>query len=94
MGGGERSRTTADAGAHSFDGGEACAAGDVAPSGERAGLAMSSPRQIRGDDPVGESVALGHAAATVMARAIARGIWEAEGAPGDIVPTFRTHHRV
>ena len=46
------------------------------------------------DDPVGESVALGHAAATVMARAIARGIWEAEGAPGDIVPTFRAHHGV
>jgi len=55
LGGGERSRPTADAGAHSFDGGEASAAGDVAPSGERAGLAMSSPRQIRGDEPVGES---------------------------------------
>ena len=46
------------------------------------------------DDPVGESVALGHAAATVMARAIARSIWEAEGAPGDIAPTFRAHHGV
>ena len=46
------------------------------------------------DDPVGESVVLGHAAATVLARGIARGIWEAEDVPGDIVPTFRAHHGV
>lgn len=42
------------------------------------------------EDPLGGPVALGHAAATVMARAIARGIWAAHPSPGDKVPTFRS----
>jgi len=46
------------------------------------------------DSPVTDAVGLGHAAATVMARAIARGVWRAETAPGDLVPTFRDHHGV
>ena len=43
-------------------------------------------------DPVVDAVALGHAAASVMARAIARGIWEATTAESDGVPTFRAFH--
>ena len=46
------------------------------------------------DNPMTDAVALGHAAATVMARAIARGVWEADPAPGDLVPTFRACHGV
>jgi len=46
------------------------------------------------DSPMTDAVALGHAAATVMARAIGRGVWEADPAPGDLVPTFRAHHGV
>ena len=46
------------------------------------------------DNPVTDAVGLGHAAATVMARAIARGVWEAQAAPGDLVPTFRDRHGV
>ena len=46
------------------------------------------------DNPMTDAVALGHAAATVMARAIARGVWEAEAAAGDLVPTFRGLHAV
>ena len=41
-----------------------------------------------------EIVALGHAAATVMARAIARGIWEAQVLPGDFAPTFRSYYGI
>lgn len=44
------------------------------------------------DNPVAEAVGLGHAAATVMARAIARGVWEAVGQPDDRVPSFRDLH--
>ena len=45
------------------------------------------------DDPHGDLVALGHAAASVMARAIARGV-QAEALPstGDRVQTFRARH--
>ena len=43
-------------------------------------------------NPPGDPVALGHAAATVMARAIARGVWEARPSTGDRVPTFRSRH--
>jgi len=50
----------------------------------------TSAREL--DDPMPDSVGLGHAAATVMARAIARGVWAAQAAPGDLVPTFRDHH--
>ena len=46
------------------------------------------------DSPITDAVGLGHAAATVMARAIARGVWQAEAAPGDLVPTFRDQHGV
>ena len=46
------------------------------------------------DSPITDAVGLGHAAATVMARAIARGVWRAEAAPGDLVPTFRDQHGV
>ena len=46
------------------------------------------------DSPMTDAVGLGHAAATVMARAIARGVWQAEAAPGDLVPTFRDQHGV
>lgn len=41
------------------------------------------------DTPMIDTVALGQAAASVMARAIARGVWNARAAPGDLVPTFR-----
>lgn len=44
------------------------------------------------DDPLGDVVGLGHAAASVMARAIARGVWEAMPSPDDTVPTFRDRH--
>ena len=44
------------------------------------------------DDPLGDVVGLGHAAASVMARAIARAVWEATPSPDDTVPTFREHH--
>ncbi|MHA7875996.1 P1 family peptidase [Roseivivax sp.] len=40
-------------------------------------------------DPALELSALGHAGAVVMARAIARGVWEAEGSDGDLLPAFR-----
>lgn len=39
-------------------------------------------------EPMSETLMLGHAAATVMARAIARGVFAAAAAPGDIVPTW------
>ena len=44
------------------------------------------------DTPVIDTVALGQAAASVMARAIARGVWEAIASDDDLVPTFRTLH--
>ena len=44
------------------------------------------------DTPMTDAVGLGHAAATVMARAIARGVWDAVGLPGDPVPSFRDLH--
>ena len=34
-------------------------------------------------------IAIGSAAAACMARAIARGVYEATPAPGDLVPTWR-----
>ena len=46
------------------------------------------------DDPHGDLVALGHAAASVMARAIARGVWEALPSTGDRVQTFRARHGI
>lgn len=40
-------------------------------------------------DPVIDAIALGHAAATCLARAIARAIYLATPAPGDLLPTWR-----
>ncbi len=40
-------------------------------------------------DPIGELAMVGHAASLCLARAIARGIWEATPAPGDPLPTLR-----
>lgn len=42
----------------------------------------------RSDAPV-DMIALGSAAASAMARAIARGVYEATPAPGDLLPTWR-----
>ena len=41
-------------------------------------------------DPVADLFALGHAAATCLPRAIAGGVFEAEGREGDPVPAWRT----
>lgn len=41
------------------------------------------------DDPIPETLLLGHAAATAMARAIARAIYAASPAPGDLLPCWR-----
>jgi L-aminopeptidase/D-esterase-like protein len=40
-------------------------------------------------DPILDAIRLGHAAAICLARAIARGIYLAEAAPGDLVPSWR-----
>jgi D-aminopeptidase len=40
-------------------------------------------------DPVRDAIALGHAAAVCLARAIARAIYNASPAPGDTLPTWR-----
>ena len=40
-------------------------------------------------DPVTDAIRLGHAAATCLARAMARAIYLATPAPGDLVPTWR-----
>ncbi len=40
-------------------------------------------------DPALDPVALGHAAATVLSRAVARGVYEARPAPGDLLPCWR-----
>ena len=42
------------------------------------------------DDPVLDGIALGHAAATCLARAIARAVYCAEARPGDVAPTWRS----
>lgn len=39
-------------------------------------------------DPATDQIRLGHAAATVLARAIARGVYAATPAPGDTLPAF------
>ncbi|MFC0280722.1 P1 family peptidase [Falsigemmobacter intermedius] len=43
-------------------------------------------------DPIADPFTLGHAAATVLARAIARAVYEAAPAPGDRQPCYRSHH--
>lgn len=40
-------------------------------------------------DPIFDMIALGHAAATCLARAIARAVYEATPAPGDVFPTWQ-----
>ena len=40
-------------------------------------------------EPVAELFALGHAAATCLSRAVARGVFGARGAPGDPLPAWR-----
>ena len=40
------------------------------------------------DDPMADTLALGHAAAQALARAIARGVYHATSAPNDILPTW------
>jgi D-aminopeptidase len=40
-------------------------------------------------DPIFDLIALGHAAAVCLARAIARAVYEAKPAPGDMFPTWR-----
>ena len=40
-------------------------------------------------DPIADLFALGHAAATCLSRAVARGVFEARGAPGDPLPAWR-----
>jgi len=44
-------------------------------------------------DPVQESMALGHAAAICLSRAIARGVFLATTSPGDILPTWQQRWR-
>lgn len=43
-------------------------------------------------DPALDPLMLGHAAATCLARAIARGVYEARTADGDLLPTWRKKH--
>ncbi|MBS1301080.1 P1 family peptidase [Loktanella sp. SALINAS62] len=45
-----------------------------------------------GRRPMTDAAGMGHAAATVTARAIARAIWHATAAPGDLVPTYAARH--
>ena len=40
-------------------------------------------------DPPADQLAIGHAAATCLSRAIARGVYEATAAPGDTLPTWK-----
>ncbi len=44
-------------------------------------------------DPVFDPLRLGHAAAVCLSRAIARGVYEATGAGGDILPTWQQKFR-
>ncbi len=40
-------------------------------------------------DPMADTLAIGHAAAICLSRAIARGVFEAQAAPGDVLPVWR-----
>jgi L-aminopeptidase/D-esterase-like protein len=44
-------------------------------------------------DPLTETFQIGHAAATCLARAIARAVYLAEGMPGDLQPSWQAHFR-
>lgn len=50
--------------------------------------ASTNARQVQ--DPVADAIDLGHAAATCLARAIARGVFAATVEPGDLVPAYAT----
>lgn len=52
----------------------------------------ASTGRIRSDDTAREMITLGHAAATCLARAIARAVYLAEPRPGDLKPTWRETH--
>lgn len=43
------------------------------------------------NDPASDGFGLGHAAATTLARAIARGVYAASPAPGDLQPCWQSH---
>jgi L-aminopeptidase/D-esterase-like protein len=43
-------------------------------------------------DPIIDSFQIGHAAATCLARAIARAIYSAKSLPGDLQPTWAAQH--
>jgi len=45
------------------------------------------------DDPLQDPILLGHAAATCLARAIARGVYEATSNSDDLVPTYGDIHK-
>ena len=57
-------------------------------------FAASTRKRDLTDDPMTDQLALGHAAAIVLSRAIMRAIWAATPAPGDLLPTFRQKHRL
>lgn len=42
--------------------------------------------------PLDDAFILGHAAASCMARAIARAVYEAQSQPGDVLPTWQVRH--
>ena len=44
------------------------------------------------EDPIIDVIHLGHAAAVCLTRAIARAVYHATPAPGDIVPTWRERY--
>lgn len=50
-------------------------------------FAVSTAARGAGDAP--ELLEIGHAAATCLSRAIARGVYEAAAAPGDVLPSWR-----
>ena len=51
-------------------------------------FALSTDARAMGD-PQADTLWLGHAAATCLARAIARGVYHARPAPGDVRPCFQ-----
>lgn len=53
-------------------------------------FALSSGHSAAPSDQ--DMIALCHAAATTLARAIARGVYEAQPDPGDLKPTWRAHY--
>ena len=54
-------------------------------------FAAATGKQVLAD-PLADTFALGHAAACVLARAIARAVWLAQPMPGDVAPAWRSHY--